>query len=125
MPAVAQYTYQPETRAIANALPAECVSAHAHSLGLRQCEPLIVMMDALISYAKAHRKAFKTPLSEDYILGPQWLEAAKAVRALLDGNGAIANVLGRTTDSKDNGAVEAMFWSALELAGFTEETANL
>jgi len=59
-------------------------------------------------------------INEDGFLGRPWLEAVKGVRALLNGDGAIAMKQGITTDSKDNGAVEAMFWNALSVAGFTE-----
>ncbi len=45
---------------------------------------------------------------------------AKGIRALLNGDGAIAMKKGITTDSKDNGAVEEMFWQAMNTAGFTE-----
>ena len=96
------------------------ISSAAHNLGMRQAEPLIVMMDALISYASAYRCRFERPLNEDGFLGQPWLEAAKGVRALLNGDGAIAMKRGITTDSKDNGTVEAMFWNALSVAGFTE-----
>jgi hypothetical protein len=84
-------------------------------------EPLIVMMDALIRYAKAHEKRFESKLAEDYVLGPLWLNAAKGVRGLLNGDGALAHEEGWNTDSKDNGAVEGMFWDAMALAGFKEE----
>lgn len=55
------------------------------------------------------------------MLGDEWLAAAKGVRALLNGNGAIAMRKNITTGSKDNGVIEALFWAALEMAGFTEE----
>jgi hypothetical protein len=87
---------------------------------MSQGEPLIVMMDALIEYATAYRVRFDGPLADDGFLGEPWLAAAKGVRALLNGDGAIAMKQGITTDSKDNGTVEAMFWNAMSVAGFTE-----
>ena len=35
--------------------------------------------------------------------------------------GAVAHERGITTDTKDNGCVESMFWAAMDIAGFTEE----
>lgn len=119
-----QYSYQHETIDVALRLSATCagtVAEQSHRVGMRGAEPLIVMLDALIRYAKAHALRFDAPLSEDYIIGPAWLEAAKGVRALLNGNGALAHELNRSTDSKDNGACEAMFWKAIKIAGFTED----
>lgn len=108
-----------------NATSPKTVQTQSHEIGFYAGEPLIVAMDAMIRYAKAHRKAYGSTLCEDYALGERWLAATKALRGLLDGQGAVAMELDRSTDSKDNGTVEAMFWSAIELAGFTQETANL
>lgn len=105
----------------ASKLPEKSVSYQSHYIGMANTEPLIVCMDALIRYAKAHQKRFDSQLAEDYVLGPEWLSAAKAVRALLNGDGAVAHELERNTDSKDNGAVEGMFWDAMKIAGFKEE----
>lgn len=123
IPTVIKYTFDPVTVVAAKRLTVTSpgtVSEQSHLIGMREGEPLIVMLDALIKYAKAHKGAFFSPLAEDYVLGPDWLAAAKGVRGLFNGNGAIAHTLNRSTDSKDNGTVEAMFWQAMEIAGFTE-----
>lgn len=114
------YRFNAETIAEANKLPAGTVSEHAHKYGMENAEPLIVIMDALHKYADAHEKRFDGKLAEDYVLGPLWLESAKAIRGLLNGNGAIANLKDISTDTKDNGCVEAMFWAAMQRAGFGE-----
>jgi hypothetical protein len=101
------------------------VAADAHRRGFDNGEALIVALDALLRYADAYTLRFGDPLATDYVLGPAWLEAIKGVRGLLDGDGECAMIAGITTDSKDNGACEAMFWAALAAAGYTEETANL
>lgn len=120
-----KYTYQPETIAKVATLTPGTIAYQSHLLGMHSAEPLIVALDSMIRYAKAHKARFESPLADDYVLGPQWLDALKGLRGLLNGNGAVAHELGRTSDSKDNGACEAMFWAALEAAGYTEETANL
>lgn len=115
------YYYQDETLHASNALPIASMSTCAHDLGLREHEPLIVILDALNRYAKAYHWRLQGNLSDDGFLGPAWLAAATGVRTLLYGDGAIAWEEDIKTDSKDNGACESMFWSAMESAGFTED----
>lgn len=119
------YRFTAETIAEANKLTPGTIAERDHKGGLQQGEPLIVAMDALLKYAQAYRERFEGPLAEDYVLGPEWLEAVKGIRGLLNGNGASALASGHSADSKDNGCVESVFWSALRAAGYTEETANL
>lgn len=71
-------------------------------------------------YAQAYRDRFEQPLADDGILGPAWLKSICGARELLNGDGAVAMAIDRTTDSKDNGCCESMFWHAMELAGFEE-----
>jgi hypothetical protein len=115
------YRFAPETIAQANKVPVGTVNEKSHKLGMEHGEPLIVMMDSLIKYAEAYRERFNTLLADDYFMGEQWLQAARAVRALLNGDGVVAWKKDRSTDSKDNGAIEGMFWDAMSLAGFKEE----
>jgi len=120
-----QYTFQNQTINAANSVPKGTVAAQSHNIGMERGEPLIVALDSMIRYARAYDTHFERNLSEDYILGEEWLSVVKGIRGLLNGNGAVAMELGRNTDSKDNGACETMFWDALKAAGYTEETANL
>jgi len=116
--------YQDETKAAYKRLgeiAKGTVAYQQHTLGMTWNEPLIVAMDSMIRYAKAHNKRFEFKLAEDYFLGAEWLSVVKGIRALLNGNGAVANERGITSDSKDNGTIEDMFWKAMEIAGFTEE----
>jgi hypothetical protein len=120
------YTYQPETVSAFAKVPERTVSQQCHSLGMNGTEPLIVILDSLIRYAKAHEQNMESKLSEDYYLGPCFLSVLKNTRDLLNGNGAVANEISAKTgkpcrDSKDNGACESMFWDAVSIAGFTEE----
>lgn len=116
----ARYRYQPETLAQAAKLTPRTVAEHSHKLGAENCEPLLVCLDSLLRYAKAHELRFESKLFEDGFLGEPWLVAVTHVRKLLNGNGAIALERGITTDSKDNGVCEGTFWAALDAAGFTE-----
>lgn len=116
-----QYRYNPETVAHANKLTAGTISEQAHKYGMEQGEPLIVIMDALMKYADNYHRRFNSLLCNDGFLGDEWLQAAKGIRALLNGDGAVAMLKDITTDTKDNGCVESMFWDALRVAGFKEE----
>lgn len=115
------YRYTAEAVAQANKLPVGTISEQSHKLGMEHGEPLLIMMDCLIKYAEAYRERFDGPLSDDYILGKDWLKAATAARGLLNGDGVVAWKKDRSTDSKDNGAIEGMFWDAMQMAGFKEE----
>lgn len=119
------YSYQPETAKAYDRIPYGTIAHQSHSIGMNGTEPLIVILDSLIRYAKAHEARFESKLSQDYFLGPLFLQALTATRELLNGNGAAANEFeakgAGCRDSKDNGACEQMFWSALGLAGFKEE----
>lgn len=120
-----QYIYGDAAAKAALPITEGTVSAQSHALGMRCAEPLIIMLDSLEKYAASYRKRFGSPLAEDYVLGESWVRALKGVRELLNGDGAVAMSMARVLDSKDNGACKAMFWAALETAGFTEETAGL
>jgi hypothetical protein len=115
------YYYQTETTSHADKLPAGTVSTESHWLGMNKSEPIIVMLDALLRYAKAYEVRFGGKLNSDSVLGDAWIAAACEVRRLLNGDGAAAWELDRSTDSKDNGACEAIFWDAMSAAGFTEQ----
>lgn len=112
------YKYSPETIAQANSLPVGTVAEHAHKYGMENGEPLIVAMDCLLKYAEAYRQRFDSNLVDDYVLGPIWLDAIKGIRGLLNGDGVVAMKKDISTDTKDNGCVESMFWSAMKMAGY-------
>lgn len=98
------------------------VDQNAHLMGMRQGEPIIVMLDCLLQYALVYKARFDGPLAGDNVLGDYWKDAIKAVHGLLNGDGVVAMQRGITTDSKSNGACEKVYWKAIEVAGFTEET---
>lgn len=115
------YRYSAETIAAANKIPLGTIDENSHKYGMENGEPLIVAMDCLLKYAEAYQVRYESKLADDDVLGDCWLDAAKGIRRLLDGNGAIATKRNISTDTKSNGSVEEMFWSAMALAGFTEE----
>lgn len=109
-----------ETTLAAAKIDPNTISEQSHKLGLMHGEPLLYGIDGLLRYAKAYKLRYEQPLSEDGVLGEPWLQAAKGFRALCNGDGAVAYERGITTDSKDNGVIESVFWAALEAAGYTE-----
>jgi hypothetical protein len=111
---------QPETSKAIDKVPVGTMAEQSMNLGLVAAEPLLLAMDGLIRYAKAYTRRFEGQLADDYVLGPEWLNAAKGIRGLLNGNGAVALEKGISTDSKDNGVIEEMFWVALGIVGFKE-----
>lgn len=116
------YKYSPETITAANKLGLNTVDEQAHKKGMLEGEPLTVALDCLLKYAEAYRIRFESPLSDDGVLGDYWLDALKGLHGLLNGDGAIALRRGITTDSKSNGAMESVYWSAIEMAGFSQES---
>jgi hypothetical protein len=118
------WRYRPETVVAANKIQIGTQNELAHKLGMQEGEPLIVIMDALLNYAEAYRDRQGEMLATDGVLGQPWLEAATGIRALLNGQGAIAMRKDISTDTFDGGALECMFWSAMAMAGFTEEDLN-
>ena len=119
------YNYQPETLTAFDKIPKGTVAHQTHCLGMNGTDPIIVILDSLIRYAKAHEANLGSKLSQDYFLGPCFLSALTSTRELLNGNGGVANEISASTnapcrDSKDNVACERMFWNAMEISGFTE-----
>lgn len=119
------YPLHDQTVEAMDKVPRGTISHQAQNRGLLHGEALLVSMDALLRYAVAYERRHDGKLADDGFLADPWLEALKGIRALLNGDGSEAMFFGWNTDSKDNGALESVFWAALNAAGFTEETANL
>src|ERR1019366_6847972 len=97
------------------------VAQQSQRRGMQEGEPLIVIFDALLRYARAYEKRYGEKLNTDGFLGKPWLKTAKNVRVLLNGIGVVAMENDIATDSFDGGTCEAIFWKAMEVAGFKEE----
>lgn len=93
------------------------IAEQAMRLGVANDEPLLICMDSMLRYAKAYRKRFEQSLADDYVLGPPFGKAIAGIRFLLNGNGAVAMERDVTTDSKDNGVIEALYWECCKVAG--------
>lgn len=112
------WNYTPETVAATNKINPDVIEGASQRMGVNEGEPIIIMLDALLKYAKAYKALFEADLADDRALWDHWFDAIKGVRRLLNGDGAIAMQKGITTDSKSNGACEDVFWKALEAAGY-------
>ena len=112
------YSYQTETVEVSESLPARVVNTQSHQIGMNGAEPLIVIADALVRYAKAYQTRLGGGIGEDYVLGDYFLSIAKSVKGLCDGDGAVAMETGRSTDSKDNSAVCKILETALDIGKF-------
>ena len=113
--------YQKETIDEYRKLKEGTVAQRSHMMGLENNEPLIVAMDAMLRYAKAVRRAYGSTIADDGVLGGYYIDAINGLRGLLDGMGAIAMENDITTDTKDNGCIESIFFKCLEFGGFDDE----
>lgn len=96
---------QRETSDALAKVPAGTVSAQSSRLGVYEGEPLLVIADALLSYAKAYRARFECPINDDGVGAEAFANMVRGVKTFLDYDGGVAMRRGITTDSKDNGAM--------------------
>jgi hypothetical protein len=89
--------------------------------GLNEVEPILVILDATIRMAKAYRARFDQPIGADYMARPEIAGILSGARGMLNFNGAGSwERQARDADpgdSKDNGTLEALYWTACEIAG--------
>ncbi len=74
--------------------------------------PILAMIDGLLSLADWSIREFDARVADDGFTGPYWIDAAKNVRGMFSS----ASPAGFSA-----GACEAVFWRAMEIAGFSEE----
>ena len=106
---------------VSSKLKPGCVAMQSHIRGTSNQEPLTFGLAGMVQYAQAYKARHETKLCEDYVLGPLFLQTLTGLRGVLNGDGAIAMQLGVSTDSKDNGVCESIFWQAMNESGFTEK----
>ena len=116
------YNAQPETVQAIEKIPADVVNGQAARFGFRAGEPLLVIADALLRYARAYSKRYEEPISEDAYCAPHFAAMLYGCRQMLSADGGAAFERGVTTDSKDNGAMEAIFDAVFAASGMEPET---
>lgn len=123
MPAV---SFQHETLAALDHLRKTCpgtLAEQSAAAGFRMGEPYLLIMDQLIRIAKAYKAEFDRPMGEDYMARPEFAGMLSGVRGMLSFDGAAlweanANSTTRKSrDTKDNGMLESLYWTACEIAG--------
>ena len=85
--------------------------------GFRVGEPLLIIADQCIRYAKAYAGQFDQPISDDFMAAPEFSSLLSGFRALLNFDGAAKWEGEKSTDTKDNGMIESLYWTACEIAG--------
>lgn len=118
--------WQPETIAAIERLRETCpgtIALAAMESGLRLGEPVLILADQCIRYAKAYKAEFGQPIAEDYVLVPEFASVLSGFRAMLNFDGAALwegnanSATRRIRDTKDNGVIESLYWTACEIAG--------
>jgi len=111
--------YQPETIAALEALSAMSPGTVAERdavEGYRKGEPLLLMVDQAIRWAKAYRAEFDR--DADYTAAPEIGGILSGIRGLLNFDGAAKWESGSLRhDTKDNGLIESLYWTACRIAG--------
>lgn len=108
---------QPETIAALDKVPHGTVSRQSMQLGLDNGEPLLVIADALLSYAKSYKTRFDSPISSDGVGAEAFADMLRGVKTFLDYDGGVALRRGITTDSKDNAAMFDIIEATCKAAG--------
>lgn len=115
-----RYKFQPETLELLGKVPAGSVSRRDSDFGVRHLEPVLVILDCALRYAKAYRENFENTISNDYVARPEYLSMIQGARALLSSDGAASWEQGKRHDSKDNATIESLFWECVKVGGFEE-----
>ena len=103
-----------ETLTILAAQVAMCpgtVEASEINAMIARNHPILAMIDGLLRLAAWHAERFDSRIADDGFTGPYWIEAAENVRGMFSS----ASPAGFSA-----GACEAVFWRAMDIAGFSE-----
>ena len=71
---------------------------------------MVHMLRGWTEYAKLHLSRCESPISDDYVLGPEWQAIGEAIRGLLNGE----------TGRLDCGTLDAFILDTMRENGFTE-----
>jgi len=122
LPHIIRYHLQPETVQAHEPIPSGTVMDQRATMGASLGEPLLVIFDALLSYAKSYESAMGQKLAEDPCAKPEFASLLSGAHGMLNFNGGVANARNLTSDSKDNTALDTLYRVACEAAGFDPET---
>ncbi len=111
------YAPQAETLAGINSIHVNVIDGQSARLGLANGEPLLVIADALLRYAKAYKARFGDNIGDDYHAATAFSDMLSGVKVLLDHDGGVALERGITTDSKSNGAMSELLDGVCQAAG--------
>ncbi len=116
------YNYQPETLCVFEGFTSqfkdEQYALRAHRVGYAHEEPLYVLADQLIRYAKMYNVRFTDhKIGQDSFASLPFSHLCHAVLQLSAMDGGCAMGQNRTNDSKDNSVVNALIEKACEIAG--------
>jgi hypothetical protein len=82
-----------------------------HNIALRNPRglevPIVSMLRAWKHYADMHQEHWQSPIGEDYVLGPAWVQIGQGIRELLNGD------CGRL----DCGSLDSMIINSMDKAG--------
>lgn len=121
LPHILRYHLQPETIQAHEPIPSGTVMEQRAELGWNYGEPLLVLFDALLSYAKSYESTRGQKLAEDQYAKPEFASLLSGAHGMLNFNGGVANARNLTSDSKDNTALDNLYRVACEAAGFDPE----
>ena len=119
-----QIAFQAETLAALDHLRQTCpgtVALRDAETGFALGEPLLIVADQCIRYAKAYAARFEQTIGEDYVCKPEFSGILSGFRGLLNFDGAAKWEGAKTTDTKDNSMIESLYWTACEIAGIDGE----
>lgn len=118
------YEYQQETADEYDRLGSSFYGSQAHSdvrLGINNYEPLIVILDSCIRYAKAHEYAYESKLAEDRYAVRYLKQVLSGIEGLLNCRGAVCLERDLKNDSKDGAFCEGLITALCECAGIKDE----
>jgi len=115
-----QFGYQKETMDAYKNLEKETLEYDRQKRGIEGYEPLILIADSLLRYAKAHRSRYERPISDYPRVKSGFAHAVNGLWRLCEGIGAIAMEDGSIIDSKESGCIKKVLLAAVKEAGLTK-----
>lgn len=89
-------------------------------LGIRNDEPILIIVNSLLRYCKAHTKRYECLIGDDSYSCRYVKKIIDGVDGLLSCNGGVAMEKGLSLDSKDNGKISKMLRLIKDQHGFDD-----